>query len=102
LGIEQFLETERIHAKESLQEWFNGLLPYRLDIKRLFGFWVNPDKDSPVAIAQKFLEKLGLKMACHRTTRKGETVRSYRLESLDPDNRGEVFRRWFDRDNANQ
>ena len=103
LGIEQFFDSTKEFTKESLQEWMDTkILPFRRDIKRILGFWINPDKDSPIAIAQLLLAQLGLKMECDRRRVNGQRVRFYRLETLDPDGRGGVFDRWLERDKTNQ
>ena len=97
-GIKQFLDTTKEHTKDTLQEWFESLLPYKESIRYALGFKINPEKDSPIAIAQKFLAKLGLKMECSRRRVDGVITRFYRLETLDPDDRGEVLARWLKRD----
>jgi hypothetical protein len=98
LNVEQFLDPDKEFTSDSLQEWKEQkILPVTQDLKRALNQSFS-EKDSPIAIAQLLLGKLGLKMKCHRRRVNGERVRFYRLESLDPDNRGEVFERWLQRD----
>lgn len=100
LKIEQFFDTTKEFTSEMLRGWMDDyVLPYRRDIKRILNLWVN-ELESPVAIAQKILAKLGLKMKCYRRRVNGVLVRFYRLVTFDPDNRGEVLERWLERDKA--
>jgi hypothetical protein len=57
------------------------------------------EKDSPIAIANKFLKKLGMKLVNTKEKRgpRGGWDWIYRFESPS-DGREEVFRRWFERD----
>ena len=63
INTEQFFNSEAEFSKESLSDWLNNLIvPLRFDIKSVLGVSINPKKDSPIAVAQRLLKKLGLKL----------------------------------------
>ena len=63
IEIEQFFNKDAEFTKKSLLGWLEDLIiPLRFDLKSVLGVSVNPKKDSPIAVAQRFLKKLGLKL----------------------------------------
>lgn len=99
LNIEQFLTGETF-TSESLQEWFTEMiLPYRRDIKIFLNQTVNPDKDTPIGVAQRLLGLMGFKMTCIERRRvNGKITRFYAMTDFDAQRRNAIFERWFDRD----
>ena len=75
INIQQFFEKEAEFTKESLSKWlYDLIIPLRFDLHTVLGVSVNPEKDSPIAVAQRFLKKLGLKLEfkCWRGDRKNK------------------------------
>lgn len=66
LGVEQFLDREREFISLLLQDWFDRLNnpQTRYQIKTILGFRINPEKDTPIGVAQRLLALLGLKLTC--------------------------------------
>jgi hypothetical protein len=100
--ITQFLDLdpEKLWDNDSLAEWFALVTANRAEIKQIFGFWIGK-KDTAISVAQRFLDKLGLKLKLAARRRvDGKLTRFYQLSTLDPDDRGEIFTRWIERDCA--
>jgi hypothetical protein len=73
----------------------------KFQIRSIFGIIVN-EESSAVKLWGAFLDRLGLKLKCvGRLGSRDDRQRYYRLLSLDPDGRGEVFWRWRERDALN-
>jgi hypothetical protein len=100
LEIDRFLDPERTFTNDDLKEWWEKtVLPYRRDIKTLTGITIGAN-DTPIRFAQRLTGKFGLKLTCiARIGPRGSRTRVYRLTSIDPDGRGEIFARWCERDN---
>lgn len=63
------------------------------------GVSINPERDSPIAVAQRLLKKLGLKLTnIGRLGSRDERQRVYKMINPDPDGRGAIFARWLARD----
>ncbi len=99
LSIEQFLEPEREFTASSLTDWLEMIIRFRHELKSLLGVSVNPEKDSAIAVAQRILKQLGLKLEfkCWRGDRSSKQ-RVYGGCNVDPDKRGEVFNNWLARE----
>ncbi|PSF35813.1 hypothetical protein C7H19_15420 [Aphanothece hegewaldii CCALA 016] len=66
INISQFLDGQQEFTSNSLQEWFEEIskpIP-RSQIKSILGMSINPQKDTPIAVAQRLLGLMGLKMTC--------------------------------------
>ncbi|WLT40684.1 hypothetical protein NON20_26180 (plasmid) [Synechocystis sp. B12] len=98
VNIQQFFQGE--HTSESLQSWFNELVKVRRDIKIGLGMSINPERDTPIAVAQRLLGLLGLKMQGHQHRLNGKRIRTYTLTDDLPPERVELFTRWLERDFA--
>jgi hypothetical protein len=101
LEIAQFLDPEREFTSDSLRSWFEKISQPRprAQIRTILGIKIAPERDSPIAVAQRLLELLGLKMEClGRLGSRGARARVYRGCNLDPDGRQDIFARWFARD----
>ncbi|WP_307730479.1 hypothetical protein, partial [Chroococcus sp. FPU101] len=100
LEIEQFLNPMNQHDNESLEAWFNEkVIPHAHVIKSVLGLTINLLKDSPVAVAQRILGMLGLKLTCiGRKGSRGNRKRVYQLLDPNLDGRNEIFSRWSERD----
>ena len=97
INIRQFFDRNAEFTKNSLDNWFNSkILPFRFDIKDIFGININPDKDSAIAVAQRILKKLGLKLEfkCWRGDRSSKQ-RVYSGCNVDSDERNRVFSHWL-------
>ena len=102
INIEQFFETEAEFTKDSLIDWLNNdVLPFRSDLKLVLGVTVNPEKDSPIAVAQRFLAKLGLKLEfkCWRGNRKNKH-RLYSGCQLEKDKRSLILNYWLSKESV--
>lgn len=101
LEILQFLNPEREFTSDSLREWFEKIsqpIP-RSQIKTILGMSINPARDTPIGVAQRLLELLGLKMECiGRLGSRGARARVYRGCNVDPDGREAIFSRWLVKD----
>jgi hypothetical protein len=98
VNIQQFFSGE--HTSESLQAWFDELVKVRRDIKIVLGMSINPERDTPIAVAQRLLGLLGLKMTGHQHRLNGKRIRTYTLTDDLPPERVELFTRWLERDFA--
>ena len=100
--IKQFLNKNAEFTADSLAKWLEMIIGFKHDIKTLLGVSINPEKDSAIAVAQRILKKLGLKLEFKywRGTRKSKQ-RVYSGCDLDPDNRSQVFDNWLTRDASN-
>ncbi len=104
LKIEQFFDPDAEFSSESLKRWFEKITTpvMKFQIKSIFGFGIGA-RDSAVSVAQRFLEKLGLKMPFDRQeTVNGKRVRVYRGCDVDSDSRSEIFKRWLERDSQSE
>lgn len=99
LNVSRFFDPDYTYTADSEMEWFKGLAKYRQAIRDSLGINLNPD-DSPCKFINQSL--LGLLKLKPVVSRAADGTRTYRLESLDPDGRGDVFVRWEDRDLAKQ
>lgn len=99
IEIKQFLDREREFTALSLSDWLEKIILFRHDIKTLLGVSINPEKDSAIAVAQRILKKLGLKLEFKywRGDRKSKQ-RVYSGCNIDPDKRSLVFDNWLARD----
>jgi hypothetical protein len=101
IDIEQFLAGERVFTSSELGEWLERLIGWRHEIKAILGMSVNPDRDTPIGVAQRLLGLLDLKMTLVERRREGGKItRFYRMETPDPDGRQAIFERWRERDRA--
>ena len=100
IGIEQFLDPTKTFTSDAIMDWLNRLLPWRNDIQAILGVGIGQNGESPISVAQRLLALFGLKMTClgQRKNASGQRVRVYQGCSAAPDNRAEVFQRWFQRD----
>ncbi|MDJ0902204.1 MAG: DUF3854 domain-containing protein [Xenococcus sp. MO_188.B8] len=99
IQVEQFFDPEAEFTKETLTEWLDFVIDHRFDIKSILGVSINPDKDSAIAVAQRILKKLGLKLEfkCWRGDRSSKQ-RIYSGCNLNPDERERVFDNWLARE----
>ena len=103
IGIEQFLNSDTEFTKHSLAQWFEKIIQLRFDIQTVLGVAINPEKDTAIAVAQRILKKLGLKLEFDRQVRlDGERVRFYRGCNLNLDRRSPVLKGWLERDASAQ
>ncbi|NJM89264.1 MAG: hypothetical protein HC847_20975 [Hydrococcus sp. RU_2_2] len=100
INIEQFLDQTREFTSDSLKEWLEQLILWRHDLKTVLGMSINPERDTPIAVAQRLLGLLGLKMECigQRGGRSEKRPRVYRGCNINPDDRQAIFERWLKRD----
>ncbi len=96
INLEQFLDSEAEFTKEILSDWLDLVIKLRFDLKTILDVTINPEKDSAIAVAQRILKKLGLKMEfkCWRGDRSCKQ-RVYAGCKLDPDRRTGVFNYWL-------
>ena len=84
---------------DDLQEFARKAIAWKWDIKAILGVSIS-EKDSPIVIAQKLLEKLGLKLTFLRKEgARGKQERIYVYIPPD-DGRDQVFTAWLARDEA--
>jgi len=97
--VERFFSGETF-TNASLEAWYQDfVLACRRDIKTYLNQTINPEKDTPMGVAQRLLGLLGLKMECTERKRvNGKIVRFYALTNPNPDGREDIFARWFNRD----
>ena len=97
--IQQFLDPMAEFTADSLADWFEMVLQLRYDIKTLLGVSINPEKDSAIAVAQRILKKLGLKLEFKywRGDRSSKR-RVYSGCNVNPDERDRVFNNWLARE----
>ena len=84
INIGQFLDGSE-HTSESLQDWFEQLCQFRSDIKTILNQSIHPEKDTPIAVAQRLLGLMGLKMQGHQRRVDGTRCRFYWLPEPLPD-----------------
>ncbi|MEL6929618.1 MAG: plasmid replication protein, CyRepA1 family [Cyanobacteria bacterium J06600_6] len=99
IQIQQFLNPEAEFSKDTLADWFEFVIELRFDIKTLLGVSINPEKDSAIAVAQRILKKLGLKLEfqCWRGDRKNKQ-RIYSGCNLGIGSSSKIFNYWLSRD----
>lgn len=101
VGLQDWLTPGLILASDdpALIEWHNRMCNGSRDIKKIAGVSINSDPDaqgnSPIAVLNRFTKLLGLKFECIGKRSSGEQCRIYQLQSLDPDGRQEIFKRWL-------
>lgn len=101
IDIKQFLDYEREFTASSLSDWLEKIILFRHEIKSLLGVSINPEKDSAIAVAQRILKKLGLKLEFKYW--RGDRTSKQRVYSgcnVDPDKRSLVFDNWLARDDS--
>lgn len=101
LNIEQFFDESAIFSKHSLKDWFEVLNNpmTRGQIRTILGVTINAQKDTPIAVANRILKLLGLKLELTGSTGGRENKhRIYKGCRINPDERDKVFAKWFDRD----
>ena len=102
LGVLELLNPEREwrSTDEVLVRLSMQAIAHAWDIKAALNITVS-EKDTPIAIAQKLLGKIGLKLEyLRREGSDGERVRVYGYTAPN-DGRDEVFAAWIERDEAN-
>ncbi|MDJ0648887.1 MAG: bifunctional DNA primase/helicase, partial [Xenococcaceae cyanobacterium MO_188.B19] len=99
LDIKQFLNPFAKFTASSLAGWLEKMIQYRYEILMLLGVTINPTDDSAIAVAQRILAKLGLKLNLLNTrgSRK-DKQRVYGECQLNDDEREAVFSSWLERD----
>jgi hypothetical protein len=98
LDLVRYLDPNVERSEKDLEELRARLLPYRHQIRSIFGITVS-EEGSAVKLLGAFLDRLGLKLEyIGRFGSRDDRQRYYRLTSLDPDGRGEIFERWKERD----
>jgi len=96
IGIEQFFDAEAEFTKNSLQEWLDWMIPFRFHLKSVLGVTINPENDSPIAVAQRFLKKLGLKLEyLGQLGGRKNKQRIYSGCNVDSDQRSQIFDFWL-------
>ena len=102
IKIEQFLDPEAEFTKDNLADWLELVINCRSDLQAILGVAVHPEKDSAIAVAQRFLKKLGLKLEfkCWRGERSSKQ-RIYSGCSVDADFRLQIFDYWFSLEEKN-
>jgi hypothetical protein len=96
INIEQFLNSEAEFTKEILADWLDFVIKLRFDLKTILDVTINPEKDSAIAVAQRILKKLGLKLEFKYW--RGDRTAKQRVYAgclLDPDRRKGVFDYWL-------
>lgn len=99
LEIKQFLNSDAEFTKDNLKTWKDKAVRWRFDIKTALGVSIHPEKDSAIAIAQRILKKLGLKLGFKKWA--GGRANKHRVYSgcdCNPDSRNLVFEQWLARD----
>ncbi len=102
LGLLELLVPDREwrSSDQVLQQMALLALAHAWDIKAALNITIS-EKDSPIAIAQKLLGKLGLRLEyLRREGSDGERMRVYGF-TAPSDDRDEVFAAWIARDEAN-
>ena len=96
INIEQFLDPEAEFSRLGLGQWLDLVIQFRHDLKTILGVAVNPEKDSAIAVAQRILKKLGLKLEfkCWRGDR-SDKQRIYSGCNIDLDLRSQIFDYWL-------
>ena len=91
LQIKQFLDPDAVFCASKLKDWLHMMIAHRWQIKQLFGVTINPRKDSAIAVAQRILKKLGLKLKAIGWHNRERIYGGTPIE----DNREEIFSRWL-------
>jgi hypothetical protein len=102
IDIKQFLDPDKEFTANSLSNWFEMVIRFRHEIKAILGVSINPEKDSAVAVAQRILKKLGLKLEFKYW--RGDRSSKQRVYSgckVNPDGRSQVFANWLARERQN-
>jgi hypothetical protein len=102
IKIEQFFDSDAEFSKDSLDGWFEKLiLPLRFEIQTILGVTINPEKDSAIAVAQRILKKLSLKLEFKywRGDRSCKQ-RIYSGCSCFKEQRAEIFQYWLNLENS--
>jgi hypothetical protein len=99
IGIEQFFDESAEFSQANLLDWLNFVIELRFNIQAILGVSINPERDSAIAVAQRILKKLGLKLEfkCWR----GEREKKQRIYSgcnLNGDGREEILNIWLERE----
>ncbi len=99
LDIKQFLNPFALFTASSLAGWLEKMIQYRYEILMLLGVTIHPTDDTAIAVAQRILSKLGLKLnkLYTRGSRK-DKQRVYGGCQLDHDGREAIFENWLSRD----
>ncbi|MBE9176490.1 hypothetical protein IQ225_16360, partial [Synechocystis salina LEGE 06155] len=98
INIGQFLDGSA-HTSESLQDWFEHICQFRHDIKTILNQSINSERDTPIAVAQRLLGLMGLKMTGKQCRVNGRRQRIYvLLEPPSDDSAKTILERWFERD----
>jgi hypothetical protein len=98
LGILDVLKAGEVRAADAVMQRAASIaLAHQHDIKAALNIGIS-EKDTPIAIAQKLLGKLGIKLVYLR--REGPRSNRQRVYGYTPpdDNRDEVFASWLVRD----
>ena len=99
IEIEQFLNPDAEFTKDTLDDWRQKVIHHRFDLLTLLGVSINPEKDSAIAVAQRILKKLGLKLEfLHQVRIEGKPTRVYKGCNPDPDGRSLIFQNWLARE----
>ena len=99
IEMEQFFDPEREFTASSLDSWLEKVIQFRHDIKTVLSVSINPEKDSAIAVAQRILKKLGLKLEFkYWRGDRSSKQRVYGGCNLDPDKRSQVFDNWLTRE----
>lgn len=92
-------EREFRNSDADLTEMARRALSNPGQMRSILGVTVR-EKDSPIAILQRIMNRLGLKLNCIKMEgSQGNRQRVYQIEGLD-DGRAEIFQRWKERDTA--
>lgn len=98
IDVKQFFNRETEFSSESLQGFFEKINnpQTRSQFKLIFGFSFG-EKESPIAVVQRLLGMMGLKLEFVRQERRddGKRVRIYRGCGINPDGRQPIFERWY-------
>ncbi|HEY9699685.1 MAG TPA: plasmid replication protein, CyRepA1 family [Trichocoleus sp.] len=104
LGIPRLLDTEREFrcTDADLVELANKAKHHSRDLKTILNLTISP-KDTPIAIAQKLLGKIGERLTykCREGGRHQQRTRVYVYQHAQ-DGRDEVFVKWLERDRLKQ
>jgi hypothetical protein len=99
INIEQFFDESAEFSQASLQNWLDFVIELRFDIQTLLGIGINPEKDTAIAVAQRILKKLGIKLEFKGW--RGDRSNKQRIYSgcnLNSDQRAEIFDIWLARE----
>ena len=98
LNVEQFFDESAIFSKHSLKDWFDLINNpmTRGQIRTILGVTINAQKDTPIAVANRILKLLGLKLELTGSTGgRDNKHRIYKGCRINPDERDKVFAKWF-------